>query len=318
MSNVLSVEVWKKHVLECGICRNAQSTFDVCPTGRQFWELPPPMPPTPPSLPQQSTSVFTGSYPRTYSPAPQSHPAAPAPIIPIMAGMSRPAAQAPLQPQEVAQALSTPIPANMPDARFIASIARRVADKVVARSETGAAIAVPMEKTSKAVSIMSAPGVILNMPERDIEIYAEMKEAVRVLATLGEMIGKTIMVKEETRRASKDEAIELDEEQTALIVRQIGSQFGAYSEEDLHSHFSMVAGSVLRLGDRLGNFMRVDDETRKIIRAARKLGIEMQTQLERSYGGKLPLDDEMRSIVRQARMLAMDLQGEIERRIGTP
>jgi len=206
----------------------------------------------------------------------------------------------------------------MPNAKFISNIAERVANKVLARSSSGAAIAVPMEKTSKEISFQTAPGVILNMPERDIEVYAEMRQMVGALATLGELIGKTIMVKEETKRASKEEDFELDEEQTALIISQVGRHFGASTEEDLYSAFQDVSKRVLRLGDRLGSFMKVDDETRRVIRATRMLAIEMESQLELAYGGRLPLDADMRKVVRLSRLLAMDLQGEIERRVGTP
>jgi len=206
----------------------------------------------------------------------------------------------------------------MPNAKFISNIAERVANKVLARSSSGAAIAVPMEKTSKEISFQTAPGVILNMPERDIEVYAEMRQMVGALATLGELIGKTIMVKEETKRASKEEDFELDEEQTALIISQVGRHFGASTEEDLYAAFQDVSKRVLRLGDRLGSFMKVDDETRRVIRATRMLAIEMESQLELAYGGRLPLDADMRKVVRLSRLLAMDLQGEIERRVGTP
>lgn len=298
-----TIEQWKQHVLECGICRNAQSQHDVCPFGKQFWShspaqtSPQPSPQANPFVAPQSPSLHMPSAPR------------PAPVLPIRRSQPQ-ASQAPVT------AIS--IPSNMPNAKFISNIAERVANKVMARTRSGAAIAVPMEKSSKEVSFQTGPGVTLNMPERDIEVYAEMKQVVGALAALGELIGKTIMVKEETKRASKDEEVELDDEQTALIVAQVGQHFGAKSEEDLYSAFSDVARRVLRLGDRLGSFMRVDDETRKVIRATRMLAIEMETELERSYGCRLPLDHDMRKIVRMARLLAMDLQGEIERRVGTP
>lgn len=309
MTNVDTAEQWKRHVLECGICRNAQSPLDVCPMGRQLWAMSPRPQPVPVYQPAPQPVYNVSSAPPSPS---QQMPSAPrpAPVLPIKSS----------QPKgpPVAESVAISIPANMPDAKFISAIAERVANKVVARTRSGAAIAVPMEKTSKEVSFSTGPGVVLNMPERDIEIYTEMKQAVGALARLGELVGKTIMVCEETKRESKSSEVELDEEQTALIISQVGRHFGASSQEQLYEAFAQVAQQVLRLGDRLGNFMKVDDETRKVIRSTRTLAIEMESELERSYGGRLPLDTDMRRIVRMARMVAMDLQGEIERRVGTP
>lgn len=318
MTQSSPVDAWKKHVLECGICRHAQNTFDVCPIGREFWRLPPPQPQAPviaAPQPPQFTYVPPPVQP-AYVP-PQQPPAAPAPILPILGPGSGSATHAP--PAPAPAILARPIPANMPNARFLTNIAQNVANKVLARSSNSdAAIAVPMEKTSKEISFSTAPGVMLNMPERDIEVYAEMKSTIKMLVILGEMVGKTIMVKEETKRVSKAENVELDEEQTAMIVAHIGGHFGARSLEDLHGAFQAAASQMMRMGDRLGNFMRVDDDTRMVMKKVRTLAIDMQSELERSYGGRLQLDDEMRAVVRRCRLVAMELQGEIDRRIGTP
>lgn len=316
---VSTVEQWKEHVLECAMCKHSKSPTDLCPVGREFWK----------AYYAAQAPVQTPASPPTYpTPVPSPAPVinyVPQPLIPILGAPAQPANTGGRQPSHVplegavgaAGQLEQSMGVNMPDARFIANIAERVASKVIARTETGSAIAVPMEKTSKAISFVTAPGVILNMPERDIEVYAEMRQLIMALASLSEMVGKTILVREETKRASKDNNVELDDNQTAMIVMQIGSQFGARSESDLYAAFSDVAQRVLRIGDRMGSFMKVDDDTRKVIRVARSLGIHMQSELERSYGGRLPLDEKMRNIVRGSRLLAMDLQGEIERRIGT-
>jgi len=205
-----------------------------------------------------------------------------------------------------------------PDEKFLANIAHRVAQSVVARTNAGAAVAVPMEKTSALVDFHTSPDVHLRMPERDIEVYAAMRVMIRKMATLAEKLGKTVMVVEETKRHIRSASNEqhAPEEQVALVVRQVTGYFGT-NEESLFFEFEETARQILVLGDKLGTFMRVDDDTRRVMQNARKVGIEMQGEMERAYDGKLPLDSDMRSIVRMLRMLAMDLQGEIERRIGT-
>jgi hypothetical protein len=279
MSMAVAVEDWKRHVLECGLCSHAKSVSDVCPIGRTFWNLP---------ETSGSVAVPVGTAPV-------------ANVVPVV--------------EVKAQAIAVAV---MPDARFIANMADRVTQSVVARSSTGVAVSVPKEKTSALIEVRTSPDVMLRMPERDIEIYGAMRNMIRRVAEFAEKLGKTVMVVEETKRHMRTvlNLKEAPEEQVSLVVQQVTSRFGT-NEEDLFFDFEDLCRGLLNLGDKLGGFMRVDDDTRRVMQSLRAAGIEMKGELERSYDGKLPLDADMRKIIRLLRMLAMDLQGEIERRIGT-
>lgn len=256
-----AMELWKAHVLQCGLCANAKSQSDLCPIGRSFW-----------STQQEPAEVKT-------------------------------------------QAIATI------DQHTAAQIGHMVASRVVARTSSGAAIAVPMEKTSKAVEIRTSNDVLLRMPERDIEVYAHMRDMISRLIRAAQAISTAIAVTEETKKTIKTQPVmqTANPEEVALVVRQARSHFGIGSDEALYSEFSDLTRRVLHLGDRLGNFMRVDEPTQRIIRAARTLAIDMQGEIERgNLSETLKLDEETRKLVKPMRMLAIDLQGEIERRVGTP
>jgi hypothetical protein len=205
------------------------------------------------------------------------------------------------------------------DPHTSAQLANMVASRVIARSSDGSAIAVPMEKTSRAVEIRTSADVMLRMPERDIEVYAEMKDSIFRLLGMAQLISTAVGVTEETKNLMKStpSTASASDGEVALVVRQARSHFGIGSDEALYQEFSNLTRRMLRLGDRLGNFMRVDETTQRIMRVARMLAIEMQGEIERSMSQVLKLDEETRRLVRKMRMFAIDLQGEIERRVGT-
>lgn len=205
--------------------------------------------------------------------------------------------------------------ARAPEVNLVDQITKQVVARVVARSQSGGAISVPMEKTSRAVSFATAPNVVLHMPERDIEVYSEMKKMIQSMVLLADALAKSVLVAEETRRAIRTTS-DVSEHQVGMVLRRAGAHFGVSSEEQLFYDFEMMTGKILTMGDRLGAFMRVDDETRRIMKSTRTLGIDMQGEMERDPG-RLKLDEETRKLVRPLRMLALELQGEIERRVGT-
>jgi len=276
-----TVDAWKAHVLDCGLCSNAKSLGDLCPIGRHFWQ--------PSSQPVEASVVPEVVQSRS----PQSQP----------------------QPELAQQPPSLAI-----DSRMASHMANQVAARVVARASSGAAIAVPMEKTSRAIAFSTAPGVVLRMPERDIEVYGEMQALIHRLVNLAQALSYAISVEEEARRFIKQTpgAQNATENEVALVVRHTRAQFNVGNDERLYDDFVALARQTLRMGDRLGNFMTVDVETRRISRAARTLGVDMQEVIERSSSGVLKLDDETRRVIKPMRLFAIDLQGEIERRIGTP
>ncbi len=336
------VEAWKRHVLECAICGNAQSMGEMCTIAQHFWrptdsapesapepvthpvpqvapepvvEVIPVIEPIAVAAPERPNVVPLRPQQQAYVPRQSRRPSVgPSPIEHVMGGI-------PVEAPRRAPVLSPVAVSNLPatiDPSMVNQIAERVSEKVIARSHSGAALAVPMEKTSTSVAIATAPGVVLHMPERDIEVYAEMKAMVVKLLGMADRIGKTIMVKEETKRHMRraNPGKELKEEEVALVVSQVGGQFGG-NEEDLFYDFEEMAGHVLHLGDRLGSFMRVDDDTRRMMQRTRALAIEMQGEVERAYEGRLAMDTDTRKLVRETRLVALDLQGEIERRVGT-
>lgn len=284
-------ESWKAHVLECGLCSSARAVTDICPVGRTFW-------------PEPVVAAPVVAAPVVAAPV----VAAPVVAAPVVAAAP---AERPVAPAGELVVL-------MPGNDFIKSIADRVSKSVVARSSTGASVIVPMEKTSAAVEIRTSRDVLLRMPERDIDVYGAMRNAIRVIATLAEKLGKMVMVVEETKRhiRTASNVKEAPEEQVSLVIAQVTGQFGT-SEDELYGDFDDTCRMLFALGDKIGSFMTVDDDTRRVMQSARSVGIEMKGELERSYDGKLPLDIDMRKLIRLLRLLAMDLQGEIERRLGS-
>lgn len=276
------VDAWKAHVLDCGLCKNAASLSELCPIGKNFW------------APTQVVREVQGN---------------------VGQGGGGQGVQG-----SVVGPGGGSVQALAIDSRMAAHIAQHVASRVMARASTGGAIAVPMEKTSKAISFSTAPNVVLHMPERDIEVYAEMQGLIRDLAMVAQILTNAVTSEEETKKFVRQTPAlaHANESEVALVVRHTRAQFGVGSDEQLYYDFSAVAAKVLRMGDRLGNFMRVDDETRRITKAARELAVDMREVIERSVGEALVLNEETRRVVRPMRRLAIDLQGEIERRVGTP
>lgn len=211
------------------------------------------------------------------------------------------------------------VPKAPMDSATVNHLAQAAVSRVVAMSSSGAAIAVPMQKTSRSVEIQTGRDVILRMPEKDIEIYSEMKDLIGRLIRLAQALSSAVLVGEEAKKVVRSQpSLDASEEQVALVVRQARTHFGIGSDEALYEEFIDVMRRTLRIGDRLGNFMTVDETTRKIVREVRSLAMDMQGEQERTIGSALKLDDETRKLVRPMRMLAIELQGEIERRVGTP
>jgi len=261
---------------------------EICPVGRTFWEVAP---------------VVTA-----------------APVVTVVSPTVVAGEPSKVEPVVVRESLvGEPVQlATMADSGFIRDIAARVSKTVVARSSSGAVALVPMEKTSALIEIRTSRDVMLRMPERDIDVYGAMRNAIRIIATLAEKLGKMVMMVEETKRhiRSATNVKEAPEEQVSLVLAQVAGQFGT-SEDELYGDFDDTCRMLFALGDKIGSFMTVDDDTRRVMQSARSVGIEMKSELERAYDGKLPLDIDMRKLVRMLRLLAMDLQGEIERRLGS-
>lgn len=274
------LEAWQRHVLQCAICARARNGQDLCTMGQNFWRIP-------------------GSATMPVSQQPQ------------------PAAAVSAMPAIPTQAVAVVV--NAPPAFDLNALASRVSERVIARTSTGAAIAVPMEKTSKSVEIRTSRDVTLQMPERDIEVYTIMKGSIGRLMRLAEALGVSILASDEARILSRGAGVVLQDHEVALVVRKATEArgMGGVTMEQLYGEFSDVSMLVIRLGDAMGRFMMVDAETREVMRDVRKLGIEMQGELERAIGGSLQLDDGMRKITRALRMVAVSLQGEMERRLGT-
>lgn len=201
----------------------------------------------------------------------------------------------------------------------IGALASRVSERVIARTTSGAAIAVPMEKTSRAVEIRTSRDVVLRMPERDIEVYSAMKGSIGRLLRLAEMMGTFMIATEESKEMARDAGVVINDRELSLVVQKVteGRGYGGVTAQSLYVEFEEVKGLVIRLGDGMGRFMAVDAETRSVMKAVRSLGVEMQGEVERAIGGVLVLDGESRKVIREMRMLAVSLQGEMERRLGT-
>lgn len=268
-----TIDAWKEHVTQCGLCKNAKGLAELCPIGQNFW---------------RPAEILSRQEPAPVSPPVQSQPQS--------------------QPQ-VHNALTH---------ETVASLGNLVASRVVARSASGAAIAVPMEKTSKAVGFSTAPGVQMYMPERDIEIYSEMRDMMPRLLRIAQIISHAATISSETRHVVRSKVESASENEVALVIRHARGQFGLGDDFAIYNEFHDMTRRVLRMGDRLGNFMRVDERTHEIIRACRMLAMDMQGELDRSLSEQLRLDEKTRELAKPLRMLAIDFQGEIERRVGTP
>jgi hypothetical protein len=309
--DVTLLESWQRHVLECKSCGMAAKPDDMCQMGKNFWRLPgsasfpveivqPVLPPV--AAAAQPSQVFAPSA------------SAPQPIYAHNQPQYQPAAYI-----ETQVAPLMPPPPQNPARADIERIASHVSERVAARTSTGASVLVPMEKQSRAVSFSTAPGVILHMPERDIEVYSFIKNMIIRYAILTEKLGTYLMAREEGKRFAREQGITLNDRETALVVRRVADARGVdgVTSEDLYLEFSEVTTQTIRLGDGMSRFMNVDTETRAIMKEVRQLYVDMQGEVERSSAGQLSLDEQSHRIVRQMRMLAVSLQGELDRRLGT-
>ncbi len=291
--DISMLEAWQRHVLDCEHCSQARTGDKLCQMGMNFWRIP-------------------GSA--TMPIVQEVHP-----IVPMVSAPVPPSQQVAMTVNVVPSAVPmSPAPA-MAAAFDIGALAARVTERVVARSTSGAAIAVPMEKTSTSVEIRTSRDVVLRMPERDIEVYSAMRGAIPRFLRLAEMMGTFYLAEKEARQMARSAGVMLDDQQTAMVVRQVSHArgMGDLSAEQLYAEFEDVKMLVIRLGDYIGRFMAVDTETRAVMRDVRTLGMEMQGELERSPGGRLVVDDSSPQVTRGLRMLAVALQGEMERRLGT-
>lgn len=273
-----AMEAWQKHVMACGECGSAKSTDGLCQTGKNFWRVPG----------SASMPVVEAVHAEVVRPAMH--------LVPSKGGTA------------------PPPPHQQVD---IAAFSQRVAERVVARTSSGHAIAIPKEKTSSLLDIQISKDVQLRMPERDIEVYSAMKTMIRKYMDLASMMGTHLMAMEQSKQFSRESGVTLNSRETAMVVAQAVRGAGALSANALYSEFSDMTILTMKLGDQIARFMAVDAETRVLMKEVRALGVEMQGEIERSSGGSLVLDETTPRIVRGMRMLAVSLQGEMERRLGT-
>lgn len=276
-----SLESWQKHVIECAQCGRAKSATDLCQLGKNYWLVP-------------GSATMPMDAPREDA-RPQMHVMrSPATGNEQQGGQQR-------------------IPVDL------AAVTRRVTERVVARTSNGHEVAIPIEKTSTLVDIQSAPGVTLRMPSRDIEVYSAMKKMIAMYLGFAERVGTFVMANEESKKYARDAGIQLNSKETALVISNVGNArgMGGLSAASLYQELSEMMVLTMKLGDHIGRFMTVDQETRAVMREIRTLGVEMQGEVERSSGGELVYDDNTSKMVRQMRMLAVSLQGEMDRRLGT-
>lgn len=297
------LEGWQSHVLACNQCGSAIKPDDMCQIGKNFWRLPgsatfpmaaPPAPPMsspfPPSMPVQA--------PPQYYQAPTQLMMQPQPTPP---------------PNQVVVNVGGGMGFDM------SAFSSRVFERVVARSGSGMEVAIPMEKTSKLATFQTAPNVVMQMPERDIEVYASMNVMVQKYLRFANRLGTYMTTVQESRRMGREVGVVIDEGQTQMIVAQVAShqQMGNLTPEQLYDEFMDMTNVTVQLADLLGRFMAVDSDTRALMRDARTLGVDMQGEIERSMGARLVVDEHTPKIVRQMRMMAVSLKGEMERRLGT-
>jgi len=273
-----ALESWQRHVMTCGECGNAKSTDSLCQMGKNFWRVPGSV-----SMPMGGETVVEA-----------------APVKPAMHLVPSKPMEAPPRPQVDLSAFS-----------------KRVAERVVARTSTGHAVAIPREKTSSLLDIQISKDVQLRMPERDIEVYSAMKTMIKKYMDLAAMMGSTLMAMEQSKQFSREQGVVLNSRETAMVIAQVVRGTGGPSSEAIYNEFSDMTIMTMKLGDHIARFMAVDAETRVLMKEVRALGVEMQGEIERSSGGTLVFDETTPRIVRGMRMLAVSLQGEMERRLGT-
>jgi hypothetical protein len=324
-ANVISINLWQTHVLSCPTCGVAKDFGGLCQAAQNFWK-----PPEIPQIPQNPRSSFVPQNQRTEDFCPEGDSQNPRNEAPSYshehAVDHRPCGQQSADRRSCGQqsADRRPCGQQSADRRSVAlvldgaglsSLAAQVSERIMVKTSSGVSIAVPMEKTSSLVSFSTAPGVILRMPERDIAVYGEMKDVIWRISQITEVMGAHMLFQGEMHHAAPG-ASRADAATTAIDVRR---RTGLPIEplDQVYGAFGDVASRVLRLGDSMGSLMTVDDETRRVIRSLRMLGIRMRGELERSVQGELVIDERSREVIQEARSVAIDLQGEIERRVGT-
>lgn len=296
------LEGWQHHVLSCVQCGAAIKPDDLCQMGKNFWRVPGSA-----TLPLQQPQVQ------------------PLPVVPAPQPFQQPYHQPYQPPFQHVQPFQEPphqhlsVNVNVGGSSDLASLANRIVDRVIARSSTGHEVAIPMEKTSKGVVFQTAPGVVMQMPERDIEVYSSMNGMIQKYLRFANRLGTYMTTMQESRRMGREAGIVIGERETSAIVMRVAQQQNMPNLDlsSLYDEFSEISAMTIRLGDLLGRFMAVDSDTRAIMREARALGVSMQGELERSLDGRLVVDEQTPRILRDMRMLAVSLKGEMERRLGT-
>lgn len=307
------LEGWQHHVLTCNQCGTAIKPDDLCQIGKNFWRLPgsatfpiqQPQHPLPIQQPQHPLPIQQPHQQPFYDPYQGAPPfQAPYQVVPPF--------------HEASHHLSVNVNVGGGGAD-LNSLANRIVERVIARSSSGHEVAIPMEKTSKGITFSTAPGVVMQMPERDIEVYGSMSGMIQKYLRFANRLGTYMTTMQESRRMGREAGITIGERETSAIVMRVSQQQNMPNLDlsSLYDEFAEVASMTIRLGDVLGRFMAVDTDTRAIMREARALGVNMQGELERSLDGRLVVDEQTPRILRDMRMLAVSLKGEMERRLGT-
>jgi len=191
-------------------------------------------------------------------------------------------------------------------------LAVRLVSGVLARTESGAQVAIPWERgrgQGQAVAVRTAENVVLRIPERDVEIYSRSQKMVAALLDLAGRLSLFGVVEEQ----AKEEGLSFEAVRGELAKRDQRFDAGR-----LFLEVKAAASDVAQLGDELGRFVAVDGKTRELIDEARIVAIDLQELVELGYfSASLRGGPRLSQTVRSMRVLAAKLQGEIGRRIGT-
>lgn len=192
------------------------------------------------------------------------------------------------------------------------SLAQRLVSGVLARAESGAAIAIPWERgrgQGQAVAVRTAENVVLRIPQRDVEIYHHAQGMVAGLMDLATRMSLFAQVEER----AKEEGIAFE-----TVRAELAKTSAVFDGDRLYVEIKAMAAQVADLGERLGHFVAVDAKTRDLIDEARIVAIDLQELVERGYlAATLRGGPRLEATVRSMRVLAAKLQGEIGRRVGT-
>ena len=297
-ANVISINLWQTHVLSCPTCGIAKDFGGLCQAAQNFWK-PPEIPQIPqnPSVSQNPRSSFIPQNQRTEDFCPEGD-------------SQNPRNEAPSYSHEYT-ADHRSCGENTVDRRSAdrRSCGQQSADRrSVALVLDGAGLSSLAAQVSERIMVKTSSGV-------SIAVYGEMKDVIWRISQITEVMGAHMLFQGEMHNAAPG-ASRADAATTAIDVRR---RTGLPIEplDQVYGAFGDVASRVLRLGDTMGSLMTVDDETRRVIRSLRMLGIRMRGELERSVQGELVIDESSREVIQEARAVAIDLQGEIERRVGT-